>query len=141
MEILTNEDRATAVRKLELAKCATPLAEAIVDSCAARNTDFATKSDVKVLQNEIGNLQLDLSSVKKDLSEMKTDLAVFKSDVRHSFERLNTVLETHFKLNEAMIDGFASKFEGWKSKVSLWVIFGVLTAVGLITALDYLITL
>ena len=140
MEIFS-KDRTTAVRKLVHAKCATPLAEAIVDSCAARNTEFATKSDIKDLQTEIGNLQSDLTSVKQDLSRMKTDLELFKSDVRRSFELLSEKLEGHFKLNEAILDGFESKFEGWKSKVSLRVISGVLAAVGLITALNYLITI
>ncbi len=88
-------DTAAAVRKLELADCTPTLAEAIVEICAAKDANFATKSDIERVSSDLKDVKSDLKEVNLELGEVRTEIGEMKSElsnVKKDVQVLNTGL-------------------------------------------------
>ncbi|MDE0093977.1 MAG: hypothetical protein OXO49_05690 [Gammaproteobacteria bacterium] len=97
-------DTAAAVRKLELADCTPTLAEAIVEICAAKDANFATKSDIERVSSDLKDVKSDLKDVKSDLKEVNLELGEVRTEIGEMKSELSNVKKDVQVLNTGLCD-------------------------------------
>lgn len=155
-------DTAAAVRKLELADCTPTLAEAIVEICAAKDANFATKSDVervtsdlkevksdlKEMKSDLQKVNLELGEVKSELSNVKKDVQVLNtdlSDVKNDVQILNTGMDKIKKDIGILRSGVSVLCDhvtqlsvNLKYKIIVWAMVGTVSTLTLVSLLGRL---
>ena len=102
---------------------------------AIANLEASTKTD-------IANLE---ASTKSDIEQLSMKIDHLEKSTRADITNLEDSTKTNLELLEERLGGqikvIDAKFEGLKSKVTMWGVGAVVLAVALVKALDYLLPL
>ena len=124
-----------------------------VDLLAQSHEQVASKSDIEQLSMRIDHLERSTKADNANLeASMKAAIANSEASTKADIEQLEMKIEhfvgsskTDMELLEERLGGqikvIDAKFEGLKSKVTLWGVGVSVLAVALVKALDYLLPL
>ena len=150
-------DTARAKEQLESVRVPSDQASVIVDLLAQSHEQVASKSDIEQLSMRIDHLEKSMKADNANLeasmkvaianleASTKADIASLEASTKADNANLEAFTKTNLELLEERLGGqinvIDAKFEGLKSKVTLWGGGAVVLAVALVKALDYLLPL